>query len=158
MISLFKASAHLTDFILKRLQGENESHAVTSHGGDAPHHTWKYSSHVGENDFKAQGVSKKWCDHHAGSGSHHSMWHIPQSEAYVLQTRKGLYRLIVHMVTTHTHTHTFRGTQKYSRSHREPRNSSRTMIAAAALLFTPILKSSFACAGASLLPLFVTIF
>ena len=59
-----------------------------------------------------------------------------------LQTRKGLYRLKAQR-HTHAHGHTNRATQKYSRSHREPRNSSRTKIAAAAFLFTPILKFSF---------------
>lgn len=60
------------------------------------------------------------------------------------QTTHWLFRLSSTAWESKTHT------ERNSRSHSEPRNSSRIRIAAAALLFTPILKSSV---GPSSLPL-----
>lgn len=64
------------------------------------------------------------------------------------QTTHWLFRLSSTAWESKTHTSTH--TERNSRSHSEPRNSSRIRIAAAALLFTPILKSSV---GPSSLPL-----
>lgn len=64
------------------------------------------------------------------------------------QTTHWLFRLSSTAWESKTHTRTH--TERNSRSHSEPRNSSRIRIAAAALLFTPILKSSV---GPSSLPL-----
>lgn len=64
------------------------------------------------------------------------------------QTTHWLFRLSSTAWESKTHARTH--TERNSRSHSEPRNSSRIRIAAAALLFTPILKSSV---GPSSLPL-----
>lgn len=75
------------------------------------------------------------------SSRHGNVRHL-WPEDYAFQTREGLYKLMAqhrnHTPLTPTHTHTQK--ENYSRSHSEPSSSNRTMMATAALLFTPILK------------------